>query len=80
MGETDLTSWVNGIHHGDISFNNLIYDTPTETGSPVGIVSDFNLATWVDYPTTNNDRTGTIPFIATDLLEGRYDQRALRLY
>ena len=71
---------MNGIHHGDVSFNNLMYNTPTETGGPVGIVNDFDLATWVNHSTTNNDRTGTIPFMAVDLLEGGYDQRAPRLY
>ena len=71
---------MNGIHHGDISFNNLMYGTPTETGGPVGIVNDFDLATWVNHSTTNNDRTGTIPFMAIDLLEGGYDKGAPRLY
>ena len=72
--------WVKGIHHGDISFNNLMYDVSAETGNPVGIVNDFDLATWVDHPTTNNDRTGTIPFMAIDLLDGGLDDRTPRLY
>ena len=72
--------WVNGIHHGDISLNNLMYDISTETGNPVGIVNDFDLAAWVDHPTTNNDRTGTIPFMAIDLLDGGLDDRIPRLY
>jgi hypothetical protein len=72
--------WVNGIHHGDISFNNLMYDVPTEAGDPVGVVIDFDLATWVDHPTTNNDRTGTIPFMAYDLLSGGLERRIPRLY
>ena len=72
--------WENGIHHGDISLNNLMYDVCAETGDPVGIVNDFDLATWVDHPTTNNDRTGTIPFMAIDLLDGGLDRRIPRLY
>jgi hypothetical protein len=72
--------WVNGIHHGDISFNNLMYDISAETNNPVGIVNDFDLATWVDHSTTNNDRTGTIPFMAIDLLDGGLDHRIPRLY
>jgi len=72
--------WVNGIHHGDISFNNLMYDIASETGEPVGVVNDFDLATWVDHSTTNNDRTGTIPFMAIDLLDGGLDNRIPRLY
>jgi hypothetical protein len=71
--------WVNGIHHGDISLNNLMYDT-SETSDPVGIVNDFDLATSVDHPTTNNDRTGTVPFMAIDLLDGGLDDRIPRLY
>jgi hypothetical protein len=84
--EASLTSppghhrlWVNGIHHGDISLNNLMYDT-SETNDPVGIVNDFDLATWVDHSATNGDRTGTIPFMAIDLLDGGLDDRIPRLY
>jgi hypothetical protein len=51
-----------------------------ETGEPVGVVNDFDLATWVDHSTTNNDRTGTIPFMAIDLLEGGLTKRIPRLY
>ena len=72
--------WVNGIHHGDVSFNNLMYDIPSKTGEPVGIVNDFDLAAWVDHSTTNNDRTGTIPFMAIDLLDGGLNDRTPRLY
>lgn len=72
--------WVNGIHHGDVSFNNLMYDISAETNDPVGIVNDFDLATWVNHTTTNNDRTGTIPFMAIDMLDGGLDRRAPRLY
>jgi hypothetical protein len=51
-----------------------------ETGEPVGVVNDFDLATWVDHSTTNNDRTGTIPFMAIDLLDGGLEKRIPRLY
>ena len=71
--------WVNGIHHGDISFKNLMYDI-TGTGDPVGIINDFDLATWVDRSTANNDRTGATPFMAIDLLDGGLDDRISRLY
>ena len=36
--------WMNGIHHGDISFNNLMYDT-LATNGPVGTLNDFDLTT-----------------------------------
>ena len=72
--------WVNGIRHGDISLTNLLYDLCVETGKPVGILNDFDLATWVDHSTTNNDRTGTIPFMAIDLLKDGLELRTPRLY
>ena len=56
--------WVKGIHHGDISLRNLMCDFPTGTGDPLGILNDFDLATWVEHRITNNNRTGTIPFMA----------------
>ena len=49
-------------------------------GVPIGVVNDFDLATWVGHSTTNNDRTGTIPFMATDLLDGGLEDRIPRLY
>jgi hypothetical protein len=51
-----------------------------EAGEPVGVVNDFDLATWVDHSTANNDRTGTIPFMAIDLLDGGLKDRIPRLY
>ena len=71
--------WVKGIRHGDISLHNLMYDV-SETGDPVGILNDFDLASWIGYSTTNNDRTGTIPFMAIDLLKGGLEARLPRLY
>ena len=55
-------------------------DFPTGTGDPVGILNNFDLATWVEHHTTNNDRTGTIPFMALDMLKGGLDGRIPRLY
>ena len=49
-------------------------------GIPVGVVNDFDLATWVNHSTTNNDRTGTIPFMAIDLLNGGLDRGIRREY
>jgi serine/threonine protein kinase len=72
--------WVNGIHHGDISPENLMYGVSAETNDPVGILNDFDLATWVDHSTTNNNRTGTLPFMAIDLLDGELEDRIPQLY
>ena len=57
-----------------------MYDLPTGTGNPVGILNDFDLATWVEHHTTNNDRTGTISFMALDMLKGGFYGRIPRLY
>ena len=57
-----------------------MYDSLYETDKPVGIVNDYDLATWVDHSAMNNDRTGTIPFMAIDLLDGGLDGRIPRLY
>ena len=72
--------WVNRICHGDISLTNLMYDVSAETNDPVGVVNDFDLATWVNHSTTNNDRFGTIPFMAMDLLEGGHIRHIPQLY
>jgi len=57
-----------------------MYDFLAGVGSPVGIVNDFDLATWIDHSATNKDRTGTIPFMAIDLLDGGLDRCTPRLY
>ena len=57
-----------------------MYDFLAEAGEPVGIVNDYDLATWVDHTTTNTDPTGTVPFMAIDLLDGGLDSRTPRLY
>ena len=46
----------------------------------MGIVNDFDLATWVNHSTTNNNCTGTIPFMAIDLLDGGIDGCTPQLY
>ena len=57
-----------------------MYDSPANTGKPVGIVNDYDLATWVDHSAANDDRTGTIPFMAIDLLDHGLERRIPRLY
>ena len=57
-----------------------MHDFHAETGKPVGIVNDYDLATWVNHSATNSDRTGTIPFMAIDLLDGGLDDCTPRLY
>jgi len=67
------------MHHGDISLNNLGYDVSPE-GKPEGVLNDYDLASWDKFPTTNNDRTGTIPFMSLEMLDGGLEKRIPRLY
>lgn len=50
-----------------------MYDLSAKTDEPVGIVNDFDLAAWVNRLTMNNNHTGTIPFMALNLLNGGLD-------
>ena len=62
--------WNMGISHGDISFNNLMYNPETRHG----ILNDFDLASVME-PSTQipqtigHRRTGTLVFMASDLLK-----------
>ena len=50
------------------------------TGKPEGVLNDYDLASWDKFPTTNSDRTGTVPFMALNMLRGGLEQRIPRLY
>jgi len=50
------------------------------TGEPEGVLNDYDLASWKEFPTTNTDRTGTIPFLALDMLKGGLSGQIPRLY
>jgi len=62
--------WAMGISHGDISFNNLMYNPETSHG----IINDFDLASVME-PGTNipqkigHRRTGTLVFMAMEMLK-----------
>lgn len=58
---------MNGIQ--GIGLKNITYGISTKTRDPVGIVIDFDIATWIGRSTTNNDRVGTIPLMAIDRLD-----------
>jgi len=64
--------WVMGIAHGDISFNNLMFDPKTKHA----ILNDFDLASTMDPgikfpPKIGHRRTGTLIFMALDLLKDK---------
>ena len=53
---------------------------PSPTGEPEGVLNDYDLASWNKFPTMNSDRTGTIPFMPLDMLNGGLENRIPRLY
>ncbi|KAH7891059.1 hypothetical protein F5I97DRAFT_1827023 [Phlebopus sp. FC_14] len=63
--------WTNGVRHRDVSPSNLMYRIVN--GKIVGVLNDFDLASLGD-GVTGTERTGTVPFMALDLLT----EKALR--
>ena len=64
--------WKIGIAHGDISLSNMMYYE--ENGELYGVLNDFDLAAEMEVgersPKTQGfERTGTLPFMALDLLD-----------
>ena len=71
--------WVNGVHHGDITPENMMY-TVLPTGELKGVLRDYDLASRDVHPTVNRDHTGTIPFMALEIVEYRFEKRIPQLY
>ncbi|KAH7881923.1 hypothetical protein F5I97DRAFT_1991515 [Phlebopus sp. FC_14] len=61
-----LMLWQKGVYHRDVSPSNLMYYRDKD-GNVVGVLNDFDLASLGD-GITGTERTGTVPFIALDLL------------
>ena len=66
-----------GILHRDLSFNNIMYRLVEEEGKPkvYGVLTDYDLSSWTkslkpDYTRTSQQRTGTPPYMAQELLLG----------
>ncbi|KAF8838545.1 hypothetical protein BDN67DRAFT_864940, partial [Paxillus ammoniavirescens] len=67
--------WKAGIHHRDVSAANLMYYSVGR--EIVGVLNDYDLASLASRTSpVRNERTGTIPFTAIDLLRcpGQDDQ------
>ncbi|KAF9225596.1 hypothetical protein BS17DRAFT_765428 [Gyrodon lividus] len=60
------TLWKAGIHHRDVSCENLMYYMTDE--GVMGVLNDFDLASVRGDGRSGNERTGTIPFMAIELL------------
>ena len=71
--------WHGGVEHSDISVSNLMYDKDNED---CGILNDFDLAHRRGRPRpSGTERTGTMPFMALDLLtKDAWDGKVRRLY
>jgi serine/threonine protein kinase len=67
LGPGHYHLWKLGIHHRDISTGNLMY-RKDENGHAHGTLSDFDLSSVCGEPSNNKQRTGTLPFMAIELL------------
>ncbi|KAF8964736.1 hypothetical protein BDZ97DRAFT_860119 [Flammula alnicola] len=69
--------WKNYVEHGDPSLNNAMYDPSLKCG----VLTDFDLSLLQWEPRVlGDDRTGTIPFMALDLLSQAYWEGTLKRY
>jgi hypothetical protein len=67
-GEGHRALWKRGLHHRDISDNNLMY-YKDEQGEVMGVLNDFDLLILQDDSRQlATERTGTMPFMAAQLL------------
>ncbi len=72
--------WLSGIHHRDVSAFNLMYKR-REDGTIVGVLIDFDLAILCGSQSTNTERTGTMVFMALEILDSiAADTHRLHLY
>ncbi|KAI0087700.1 hypothetical protein BDY19DRAFT_1057797 [Irpex rosettiformis] len=61
--------WLNGLHHRDISTNNLMYYRDAE-GHVVGVLNDFDLSIVASLADEfESERTGTMAFMATHFMQ-----------
>ncbi|KAG0699555.1 hypothetical protein DFH29DRAFT_1070617 [Suillus ampliporus] len=63
-----LALWKGGVHHRDVSPPNMMYYR-TKNGVLMGVLNDYDLSSLATTPgPQGNERTGTVPFMALDLL------------
>jgi serine/threonine protein kinase len=62
-----LTLWKEGVYHRDVSPGNLMWYW--KDGKRMGVLNDYDLSSLAnDQGPRGNERTGTVPFMALDLL------------
>ncbi|KAG2149147.1 uncharacterized protein EDB93DRAFT_1337111 [Suillus bovinus] len=65
-----FTLWKEGVYHRDISPGNLMWYRKKR--KLIGVLNDYDLSSLVDDPgPRGNERTGTVPFMALDLLHAK---------
>ncbi|KAG2134881.1 uncharacterized protein EDB93DRAFT_835296 [Suillus bovinus] len=65
-----LTLWKEGVYHRDVSPGNLMWYQ--KDGKLIGVLNDYDLSSLAnDLGPRGNERTGTVPFMAVDLLTAR---------
>ena len=67
--------WKNHVERGDPSVDNMMYDPD----SKCGVLTDFDLSLR-EPRVLGTDRTGTVPFMAIDLLTDEYWEGTLERY
>ena len=60
--------WMQGVFHRDISDGNLMYRRDKNTREVTGVLADFDLSSLDSKTCRNTERTGTVPFMALNLL------------
>ena len=72
--------WLSGVHHREVRAFNLMYKR-REDEAIVGVLIDFDLAIPHGSQSTNTKRTGTMLFMALDMLENIiYNTNQVHLY
>ncbi|KAJ6493538.1 hypothetical protein C8R47DRAFT_1213824 [Mycena vitilis] len=76
--------WVHGVHHTDISLDNIMVrkcQLPDGEAPLVGVLNDWDLASMPNASHAILEQTGTVPFMHQDLLVAEYWQGKIpRLY
>ncbi|KAG2356842.1 hypothetical protein BDR07DRAFT_1422043 [Suillus spraguei] len=65
-----ITLWKQGVFHRDVSPGNLMWYW--KDGKQMGVLNDYDLSSLIDdQGPRGNERTGTVPFMALDLLSAK---------
>lgn len=69
-----IVLWKAGVHHRDVSPGNMMWYRD-KLGKLMGVLNDYDLSSLANVPgPQGNERTGTVPFMALDLLTAKAQQ------